>query len=408
MKLLTKYLTKINRLRKFSYPYYNCEIVKKNTCVINSLFVSYNNLAGYRCFSTNKNGDNFDKKKEDITEDGGLGAQSSIRPKLSDVALFENNKIRRIYDENTETWFFSVIDIIALLTDNNYQTARNYWKVLKVRLKKEGSEVVTNCNQMKLPAANGKNYLTDVANAETLFRLIQSVPSPKAEPFKLWLAKVGYERIQEIADPEISMNRARENWKKHGRSEEWIGQRMQGQEIRNQLTDYWKDNQIKEGKDFAILTNLIHEELAGVSIKEHKDLKGLKDQNLRDHMTTSELIFIALAELSTKEIAESIKAKGLKENIKAAKIGGNIAKDARLKLEKITGQKVISSVSYIKSKNTIAEESKDHESILSENVKNNKDLLGAPSSARDIIPNNKKLEPAQSSKLEEKTERRRP
>ena len=265
------------------------------------------------------------------------------------LAIFEDYNIRRIYDEKTETWFFSVVDVVAVLTaQNNYKLAQSYWTTLKSRLKKEGSESVTNCDKLKLQAADGKKYLTDVANAETLLRLIQSIPSPKAEPVKLWLAKVGYERIQEIADPERSMNRARENWKKHGRSEQWIQQRMLGQETRNKLTDYWKDHEIKEGEEFATLTNIIHEEWAGVSIKKHKQIKGLKNHNLRDHMSNAELIFTALAELSTKQVAENLNATGMKENKKAAKVGGNIAKNAKLELESRTGQKVISSVNYLK------------------------------------------------------------
>ena len=265
------------------------------------------------------------------------------------LAIFEDYNIRRIYDEKTETWFFSVVDVIAVLTaQNNYKVAQSYWTTLKSRLKKEGSESVTNCDKLKLQAADGKKYLTDVANAETLLRLIQSIPSPKAEPVKLWLAKVGYERIQEIADPERSMNRARENWKKHGRSEQWIQQRMLGQETRNKLTDYWKDHEIKEGEEFATLTNIIHEEWAGVSIKKLKQIKGLKNHNLRDHMSNAELIFTALAELSTKQVAENLNATGMKENKKAAKVGGNIAKNAKLELESRTGQKVISSVNYLK------------------------------------------------------------
>lgn len=265
------------------------------------------------------------------------------------LAIFEDYNIRRIYDEKTETWFFSIVDVIAVLTaQNNYKVAQSYWTTLKSRLKKEGSESVTNCDKLKLQAADGKKYLTDVANAETLLRLIQSIPSPKAEPVKLWLAKVGYERIQEIADPERSMNRARENWKKHGRSEQWIQQRMLGQETRNKLTDYWKDHEIKEGEEFATLTNIIHEEWAGVSIKKHKQIKGLKNHNLRDHMSNAELIFTALAELSTKQVAENLNATGMKENKKAAKVGGNIAKNAKLELESRTGQKVISSANYLK------------------------------------------------------------
>jgi hypothetical protein len=202
----------------------------------------------------------------------------------TDMTLFEDYKIRRVYDEESEIWWFSVVDIIQVLTQqSDYQTARKYWNKLKGRLGKEGSQSVTNCHRLKLQAADGKKYLTDVATAETLLRLVQSVPSPKAEPIKLWLAKVGYERMQEMADPSRSLDRARETWKKHGRSEKWIQQRMTGQETRNKLTDYWANNEIKRGDEFAILTNIIHQEWAEVSVKQHKSLKGLKEHNLRDH-----------------------------------------------------------------------------------------------------------------------------
>ncbi|HEX5338809.1 MAG TPA: BRO family protein [Gallionella sp.] len=206
-------------------------------------------------------------------------------------AIFEEHQIRRVYDEATETWLFSVIDIVRVLTQSSdYQTARKYWKVLKGRLDKEGSQLVTNCYQLKMTAEDGKQRLTDVATAETLLRLVQSVPSPKAEPIKLWLAKVGYERMREMADPALSLARARETWQKHGRSEKWIQQRMTGQETRNKLTDYWANHDIKQGEEFAILTNIIHQEWAGVSVKAHKDMKGLQTHNLRDHMSEAELI----------------------------------------------------------------------------------------------------------------------
>ncbi|MCH9627895.1 MAG: hypothetical protein S4CHLAM2_15430 [Chlamydiales bacterium] len=266
----------------------------------------------------------------------------------NDLIPFEDYKIRRLYDEATETWYFSIVDIIQALTQQtDFQKARNYWKVLKNRLNKEGSESVTKCNRLKLEAADGKKYLTDVANAETVLRLIQSIPSPKAEPIKLWLAKVGYERIQEMTDPEKSLDRARETWQKHGRSEKWIQQRMTGQETRNKLTDYWKDHAIKEANEFAILTNIIHQEWADITVKQHKDLKGLKTQNLRDHMTEAELIFTALAELSTRQIAENANATGMTENKTAAKTGGGIAKKARLELEKKTQKKIISNDNYL-------------------------------------------------------------
>ncbi len=264
------------------------------------------------------------------------------------LAIFENFKIRRHYDEKAETWFFSVIDIMAALIDQpDFKKAQSYWSTLKNRLRKEGNESVTKCDKLKLLSADGKFYKTDVANVETLLRLIQSVPSPKAEPVKLWLAKVGYERLQEITDPEKSLNRARENWQKHGRSGKWIQQRMMGQETRNKLTDYWSSHEIKKGDEFAILSNIIHSEWAGLSVKEHKKIKNLKTQNLRDHMTEAELIFTALAELSTRQIAASVNAKGMTENTSASRKGGGIAKNARLELEEKTGQKVVRSGNYL-------------------------------------------------------------
>ncbi len=264
------------------------------------------------------------------------------------TAFFEEHQIRRVYDESTETWLFSVIDIIQVLTQQvDYQTARKYWNKLKERLDKEGSQSVTNCHRLKLPAADGKNYLTDVATAETLLRLVQSVPSPRAEPIKLWLAKAGYERMQELADPARSLDRARETWQKHGRSEKWIQQRMTGQETRNKLTDYWANHDIKKGEEYAILTNIIHQEWAEVDVKSHKAMKGLQTQNLRDHMSEAELIFTALAELATRQVAESVEATGLVENRKAAKTGGSIAKKARQDLESKTGRKVVSGENYL-------------------------------------------------------------
>lgn len=263
-------------------------------------------------------------------------------------ALFEAHEIRRVYDEATETWWFSVVDIVQVLTQQpDYQTARKYWNKLKERLGKEGSQLVTNCHQLKMEAADGRQRPTDVATAETLLRLVQSVPSPKAEPIKLWLAKVGYERMQEMADPARSLDRARETWQKHGRSEKWIQQRMTGQETRNKLTDYWKEHDIKEGEEYAILTNIIHQEWAEVDVKAHKAIKGLQTQNLRDHMSEAELIFTALAELSTRQIAESMEASGMPENKSAAKTGGGIAKKARQELESKTGRKVVSNENYL-------------------------------------------------------------
>jgi hypothetical protein len=262
--------------------------------------------------------------------------------------VFEEHEIRRVYDDKTETWFFSVVDIIQVLTQQpDFQAARKYWNKLKERLKKEGSQLVTSCHRLKLTADDGKMRLTDVASAETLLRLVQSVPSPKAEPIKLWLAKVGYERMQEMADPSLSLDRAREMWQKHGRSEKWIQHRMTGQETRNKLTDYWANHEIKKGEEYAILTNIIHQEWSGVTIQDHKAIKNLKSQTLRDHMSEAELIFTALAEISTRQIAETNNATGMVENKVAAKTGGNIAKKARLELEEKTGQKVVTGQNYL-------------------------------------------------------------
>jgi len=285
----------------------------------------------------------------------------------NNITVFEDYKIRRIYDEETETWLFSVIDIVQVLTQqHHYLTARKYWNKLKGRLNIEGNQSVTNCHRLKLKAADGKKYLTDVANSETILRIIQSVPSPKAEPIKLWLAKVGHERMREMSDPSLSLNRARETWQKQGRSTKWIEQRMMGQETRNKLTDYWKDHEIKEGDEFAILTNIIHKEWAEVSVKEHKNIKGLKTQNLRDHMSEAELIFTALAELSTRQIAETMNAIGMPENTIASKTGGGIAKKARLELESKTGKKIITKNNYLptqKANNVLVNEMEEIEDL---------------------------------------------
>ena len=255
---------------------------------------------------------------------------------------------QEIYDEEKEIYYFSVVDIIAILIEKDYQGARKYWKVLKGRIVKEGNnELVTNCYQLKLESTDGKKYKTDVADIKTIFRIIQSVPSKKAEPIKQWLAKVGHERVQEMADPSTAIDRARDTYKKLGRSDKWIEQRFSGQQTRNKLTDYWKDHEITESEEFAILTNIIHQEWSGLSVKEHKNLKGLKSQNLRDHMSEAELIFTALAELSTRQVAENNDATGLNENKKAAKIGGNIAKRAKEDFEERTGKKVVTSDNYL-------------------------------------------------------------
>jgi len=267
---------------------------------------------------------------------------------MSNIKLFEDKKVRSHYDAEKEIWYFSIVDVIGILTDQpTLERARNYWKVLKNRLIKEGNETVTNCNRLKMVAEDGKMRITDVGNVEQIFRLIQSIPSQKAEPFKQWLAKVGYERLQEIQDPSLSMDRARENWKNKGRSEKWIQQRMTGQETRNKLTDYWKESGVTEKDEFAYLTNIIHQEWTGLTVKKHKEIKGLKSQNLRDHMSEAELLFTALAELSTRQIAETEKAKGVTENAKAGKKGGAIAKNARKELEAKTGKNVVTGENFL-------------------------------------------------------------
>lgn len=270
------------------------------------------------------------------------------------LTLFEGNRIRHIYDEEKEVYYFSVVDIVAILIEKDYQSARKYWNKLAQRLRNEGSEqTVTNCHQLKLMSSDGKKYKTDVADIKTIFRIIQSVPSKKAEPIKQWLAKVGQERVREMADPSTAIDRARETYKKLGRSEKWIQQRMTGQETRNKLTDYWKDHEIREGEEYAILTNIIHQEWSGLSVKEHKQLKNLKSQNLRAHMSEAELIFTALAELSTRQIAEADNATGFEENKKSAKRGGNIAKEAKEKLELETGKSVVTSDNFLTQRKSI-------------------------------------------------------
>ncbi len=262
------------------------------------------------------------------------------------IKLFEQQKVRTHWDAKEEKWYFSIIDVIAILTDSS--NPRDYWFKMKSRVRSEdGLELSTICRQFKMKATDGKMRKTDVAETEVLLRIIQSIPSPKAEPFKQWLAKTGYERMKEIADPEQSLDRARENWQKLGRSEKWIQQRMTGQETRNKLTDYWKESGIEKTDEFSFLTNIIHSEWAGLSVKQHKNLKGLKTQNLRDHMSEAELIFTALAELSTRQIAETEQAKGIQQNAVAGKKGGKIAKDARLALENKTGKKVITGESFL-------------------------------------------------------------
>ena len=261
------------------------------------------------------------------------------------IKIFEQKQVRTHWDEEQEKWYFSIIDVVEILTGSS--VPKRYWSDLKKKLTKEGSQLYEKIVQLKFKAADGKKYATDCLDTQDLLRLIQSVPSPKAEPFKQWLAKVGYERMQEIADPEQSLDRARENWQKLGRSEKWIQQRMTGQETRNKLTDYWKESGVEKSDEFAFLTNIIHQEWTGLTVKKHKDLKGLKTQNLRDHMSEAELIFTALAELSTRQIAEAEKAKGIQQNAIAGRKGGAVAKNARRELESKTGQKVITSDNFL-------------------------------------------------------------
>ena len=263
------------------------------------------------------------------------------------ITVFENKQIRRHYNAEKEVWYFSLVDIVGALTESANPT--DYLKKIRKRDSDLNLYLGTNCPQVAM-LTNGKNRKILAGNAQHIFRLIQSIPSPKAEPFKQWLAKVGYERLQEIQDPSLSMDRARENWQKMGHSEKWIQQRITGQETRNKLTDYWKESGVTKQDEFAFLTNIIHQEWTGLSVKNHKDLKGLKSQNLRDHMNEAELLFTALAELSTRQIAEVDEAKGVTENAKAGKKGGAIAKNARKALESKTGKNVITGENFLKPK----------------------------------------------------------
>jgi hypothetical protein len=264
------------------------------------------------------------------------------------IAIFQEQPVRRSWNEKEEKWYFSVVDVIKVLTEQpNFQIARKYWNKLKQRLNQEGNQSVTNCHQLKFLANDGKKYATDVLDVEGILRLVQSVPSPKAEPFKMWLAKVGYERMQETVDPERAIHRGRKTWQLMGRSQKWIEQRMLSVETRNKLTDYWADHGIDKAEEFARLTNVIHQEWSGLSVKHHKGLKNLKTQNLRDHMNEAELIFTALAELSTRQIAESDNAEGYDPNEVAAQKGGKISGNSRKQLEKQTGKKVVNGANYL-------------------------------------------------------------
>ena len=259
------------------------------------------------------------------------------------IVLFHEKQVRRHWDGEKELWFFSIVDVIGVLSDQKtHQGARNYWKVLKHRLEKEGNETVTNCNRLKMLAEDGKMRITDVADTETLLRLVQSIPSPKAEPFKLWLAKVGYERMEETEDPELAFDRAMRTYLKKGYSREWINQRLKSIEIRKELTDEWSKRGMKEGLEYAILTDEITKAWAEKSVKQYKNFKGLKKQNLRDNMTNLELVLNMLAEASTVEISKKQKPEDLVENKKVAQKGGNVSKQARKEIEKQTGESIIS------------------------------------------------------------------
>lgn len=258
------------------------------------------------------------------------------------IKLFEDKNIRVAWNEDEENWYFSVVDIVAVLTDNDYQKSRNYWKWLKNKLNQEGSQLVSDTNQLKMKSTDGKYYNTDVMNTEQILRLIQSIPSKKAEPFKLWLAQVGKERIDEAYDPEITINRALDTYRKKGYSEEWINQRLKIIDIRKEFTDELKRVGVSKNKDFAILTNMLTQVWSGYSVKEYKNLKGLKKENLRDNMTNMELVLNMLAETSSTEISKSTNEKGIKGAEQSVIKGGNIAKLAREQLEKETGKKVIS------------------------------------------------------------------
>jgi BRO family, N-terminal domain len=258
------------------------------------------------------------------------------------LKIFDNKKVRTLWDAEQEKWYFSIVDAIAVLTDS--PNPRKYWSVLKTRLKKEGSELTTNCSQLKMVSADGKSYKTDVGDTEQLFRLIQSIPSPKAEPFKLWLAQIAVERLDEMQDPELTIDRALEQYLALGYSENWINQRLKSIEIRKELTDEWKSRGLTEGVQFATLTDIITKAWADKTTKEYKALKGLKKENLRDNMTNTELILNMLAEASTKDISQAVNPVTFADSIEVAKQGGNVANVAKKELEARTGKKVVSAL----------------------------------------------------------------
>ena len=259
------------------------------------------------------------------------------------IKLFETKKVRTAWNENEEEWYFSIVDVIGILTDQPTQDgARNYWKVLKNRLKKEGNELVTNCNQLKIQSSDGKFYNTDVANVEQLFRLIQSIPSPKAEPFKQWLAHIAKERIDQLQDPELSIEQAMLDYKRLGYSDNWINQRLKSIEVRKELTDEWERRGVKQGQEFALLTDIITQSWSGKSVKQYKQYKGLKKESLRDNMTNIELVLNMLAEATTTEISKEKEPKTFAQNREIARQGGEIAGNTRKEIEMKTGKKIVS------------------------------------------------------------------
>ena len=261
----------------------------------------------------------------------------------NEIKIFDEKLVRTFWDDELEKWYFSIVDVVQALTDQpDFQKSRNYWKVLKSRLIKEGNETVTNCNRLKLLAEDGKMRLTDVADSEQIFRLIQSIPSPKAEPFKQWLAQIASERLDELQDPEITIDRALLQYKQLGYSDNWINQRLKSIEIRKDLTDEWKHHGLKEGMQFATLTDIIYKTWSDKTAKEYRQLKGLKKENLRDNMTNKELIMNMLAELSTKEISEVVQPDTFDDHKEIARQGGTVARNARLELEQRTGRAVVS------------------------------------------------------------------
>ncbi len=275
------------------------------------------------------------------------------------IKLFDEKRIRTQWDDSQEKWYFSIVDVVGVLTGS--ENPNNYWKVLKNRLKKEGSELVTNCNQLKMQSSDGKFYKTDVADTEQLFRLIQSIPSSKAEPFKMWLAQVGRERIDEIEDPEIGIDRLMETYLRKGYSKEWINQRLKSIEIRKELTDEWDGRGVKKGQEYAILTDEITKAWSGFTTKQYRGFKDLKKENLRDNMTNLELVLNMLAEASTTEISKEKEPKTFDENKDVARKGGNVAKAARLQLEKTTGKKVVTKLNAKNMDNRTLNASDDEE-----------------------------------------------